>query len=729
MSSLYIDYVTLSTVFIMTALIVWRRPPSVLWPWLLTIMVTVTMWATGDVMIQIVPEHFTLGMIILYTGVLVQPTAWFCFTLAFAGMVNKPMPFDSPRLRMFLLALIVPFWLAMATNTWHGLFFTEVVGGYSVFNPIWYVQAAVNYCLVIASLGVFIYLCVSARFYGKVFVQAAIMGIGVIIPVVTNFLYVTGLVDLIHDPTVMALSASTLLFLIAIYRVDLFSLSPYSLQDQLEQDPDPYLILDQQGAIIAFSQAAENLFETSQLVTDGNGLGLLGAKLKIVDEGIEFLQCLEEDSTTFTVKEEHKPDSWFRVSSHLVRTSRGRVRGVGIRLRDISDLVKHAETIAEQATERLQMEEDLQRTRNIESLGTLAGGIAHDFNNVLMGVIGNLTLLTDKLDKETETYEIAMAAQRASLKTTALTKQLMTFAKGGVPVKETASVETIVTETVNMSLQGTRTKPYFDFAEDLHYIDADADQIGQIIQNLALNASQAMHGDGLLEIAADNIELTDNLAVIAPGEYVRIRVSDHGGGMTADLVKHVFEPYFSTKEVGHGLGLSISYSIAQRHGGTMSVQSTPGHGTEFTILLPASHGSLPIKVEEKRVSKGSGRVLMIDDERIIHESLSRMMSALGYEVCGAMDGKEGIRVYLDAMNSDDAFSMVILDLTIPGGMGGRETIVKLKQLNPLVKAIVSSGYSNDEVMANYENYGFCGRISKPIRLVTLSEELKRVAEL
>jgi signal transduction histidine kinase/CheY-like chemotaxis protein len=730
MSSLYIDYVTLLAVLIMTALIFLRRPPNVLWPWLLTIMITVSLWAIGDVMIHIVPEHFTLAMAVLYTGVLVQPTAWFCFTLAFAGMVDRPMPFDSPRLRTFLVALIIPFWLAMATNTWHGLFITEVVSGHSVFNPIWYMQAAVNYCLVIASLGIFIYLCISVRFSGKVFLQTAIMAIGALIPIVTNFIYVTGIVDFVHDPTVMALSASALLFLIAIYRVRLFSLSPYSLQDQLDQDPDPYLILDQQGAIIAFSQAAETLFARSQLVTDSDGLGMLQARLTIIDEGVEFVQCLEEDSTTFTVKEEQKPHSWFRVSSHLVRTNRGRVRGVGVRLRDISDLIKHAETIAEQATERLQLEEDLQRVRNIESLGTLAGGIAHDFNNVLMGVIGNLTLLTENLDKETQAYEMAMAAQRASLKTTALTKQLMTFAKGGVPVKETASVEAIITETVSMSLQGTRTKPIYDFAEDLHYIDADADQIGQVIQNLALNAAQAMPEGGILEITASNIEVIDGRALVDLGEYVQIRVSDSGEGMTDDLVKHVFEPYFSTKEVGHGLGLSISHSIVQRHGGTLSVQSAVGRGSEFTILLPVSHGSLRVAVEEKHaVSKGSGRVLIVDDEPIIHESLGRMMVALGYEVAGAMDGEEGIRLYLDAMNSDDAFVMVVLDLTIPGGMGGREIIVKLKEFDPLVKAIVTSGYSNDEVMANYEEFGFCGRISKPVRLVTLSDELKRVAEL
>jgi signal transduction histidine kinase/CheY-like chemotaxis protein len=730
MSSLYIDYVTLSVVFVTIVLIVLRRPPRVLWPWLLTIMITVAVWALGDVIIKVAPEHYSLGMIIVYTGVLVQPTAWFCFTLAFAGMVNKPMPFDSARLRIFLVALIVPFWLAMATNTWHGLFFTEVIGGSIVVRPIWYVQATVNYCLIMASLGIFIYLCISARFSGKVFVQTLIMTIGALIPIVTNFVYITEIVDFIQDPTVMALSASTLLFLIAIYRVNLFSLSPYSLQDQLEQDPDPCLILDKQGAIIAFSQAAENLFDTSQLVRDDDGLGLLKAKLKIVDEGVEFTHCLEEDSATFTVKEIQKSDSWFRVSSHRVRTNRGRVRGIGIRLRDISDLVKHAEAIAEQATERLQIEEDLQRVRNIESLGVLAGGIAHDFNNVLTGVIGNLTLLTESLDKETEAYEIAMAAQRASLKTTALTKQLMTFTKGGVPVKETTSIEEIVTETVSMSLQGTKTKPIYNFATDLHYIDADADQISQIIQNLTLNAAHAMQGDGLLEISADNFEVNNSDAGIEFGDYVRIRVSDNGEGMTEDLLKHVFEPYFSTKDGGHGLGLSISYSIAQRHGGAMSVQSTPGHGTEFTILLPVSYGSLATKIEEKReVSKGAGRVLLIDDEQIIHESLGRMMTALGYNVVGVMDGEEGMRVYHDAMNSDEGFAMVILDLTIPGGMGGKETIVKLKELNPSVKVIVSSGYSNDEVMANYDKFGFCGRISKPVRLVALSVELERVTEL
>ena len=379
-------------------------------------------------------------------------------------------------------------------------------------------------------------------------------------------------------------------------------------------------------------------------------------------------------------------------------------------------------------TDRRRMEEEIRRAHNLESLGLLAGGIAHDFNNVLTGVTGNLTLLQYYLNKDSEEYEIASEAKQAADRTRDLTQQLMTFARGGSPVKETASIEELLRETTGLSLRGSSSKPEFHFADDLSPLDVDTGQIGQVIQNLVLNADQAMPAGGLLEISAENIELTgDDPLPLRPGSYVKITVEDRGTGISQEMLSQVFDPYFSTKETGHGLGLSIAYSIIQRHDGHITVTSEQGLGTTFEFYLPASQKP-PVTApqKERELARGAGRILLMDDEETIHRVISRTLNKLGYDVKSVYAGEEALEAYKAAMETEEPFVAVIMDLTIPGGMGGKEAIGKLNEIDPQARVIVSSGYANDPVMADFAGHGFAGKVSKPVDIENLAGTVKKV---
>jgi len=379
-------------------------------------------------------------------------------------------------------------------------------------------------------------------------------------------------------------------------------------------------------------------------------------------------------------------------------------------------------------TDRQRMEEELRKAHNLESLGLLAGGIAHDFNNVLTGVMGNLALLLRFLDKDTTEYEIASEAQQAATKTKGLTQQLMTFAKGGTPIKEIASIEELIRETTALSLHGANTKPEFHFTDSLSSVDIDTGQIGQVIQNLVLNADQAMPNGGTLRISAENTEIAvgDPLPLEA-GTYVKVTVEDQGVGIPESILSQVFDPYYSTKESGHGLGLSISYSIIQRHSGHIAVTSQQNVGTTFEFYLPVSEKQAVAAVKsEKEMSVGTGRILLMDDEETIHGMVGRTLKVLGYEVKSVYDGDDALQIYKAALEFDEPFDVVIMDLTIPGGMGGKEAVGKLLEIDSKAQVIVSSGYANDPVMANFSQYGFAGRVAKPVDIEELADTVKRI---
>jgi two-component system cell cycle sensor histidine kinase/response regulator CckA len=374
------------------------------------------------------------------------------------------------------------------------------------------------------------------------------------------------------------------------------------------------------------------------------------------------------------------------------------------------------------------MEEELLKARKLESVGMLAGGIAHDFNNILTAILGNVSMARMQATPEGEIFEMLSAAETASKRAQTLTRQLLTFAKGGAPVKETASIKDVIRESSLLVLRGSKSRCEFSLREDLWPAEVDFGQVSQGINNIVINADRAMPEGGIIRVAAENLIIDNGHGLpLKPGRYIRISITDHGVGIAEKHLSNIFDPYFKTKHGYNGLGLATAYSIIKRHDGHITVESQLGVGTTFHIYLPASDKAVPEK-EEVRLIKGRGRILVMDDEELIREMVGRMLEKLGYEPEFAKDGAEAIEIYKAAMESGMTYDAVILDLTIPGGMGGKEAIKKLLEIDPEVKAIVSSGYSDDLILSNFREYGLKGIMPKPFGTLSLSKVLHEVLE-
>jgi nitrogen-specific signal transduction histidine kinase len=379
-------------------------------------------------------------------------------------------------------------------------------------------------------------------------------------------------------------------------------------------------------------------------------------------------------------------------------------------------------------TNQQRLENELLKMEKLKSLGVLAGGIAHDFNNFLTGILGNLSLAKMDLQPGNPVSRSLNEMEKAAVRAKDLTQQLLTFSKGGKPVKRTIIITKLVREAAQFALHGSNVQCKFDINEKLMPVDVDEGQIAQVIQNLIINADQAMPNGGTIWIRGVNVRLAKgNPFALSPGSFVKMTVRDQGMGIHPDYIKKVFDPYFTTKQKGSGLGLSAAYNIVAKHDGQLTVDSELGEGTTFTILLPASTIS-PKTYDEKReeIVTGQGRVLVMDDEDYIRELASAMLSKLGYEVAAAKDGQIAVDLYKQAIDEGSPFDAVILDLTVPGGMGGKETIKRLNEIDKNVRAIVSSGYSNDPVISNYTHYGFRGAVQKPYLLQEMSQVLRSV---
>ena len=371
---------------------------------------------------------------------------------------------------------------------------------------------------------------------------------------------------------------------------------------------------------------------------------------------------------------------------------------------------------------------ELAKTKQLESIGILAGGIAHDFNNILTGIMGNINLARSGIEPDHEAHNLLEAAESASKRASKLTHQLLTFSKGGEPVVEAASIYNIVRESADFTLTGSGIACRINQDASLWAAVIDKGQIDQVVQNIVLNARQAMPEGGTIDILCENFikEEEHEEIPVAAGDYVRLVISDEGVGMHPTLLEKIFDPYFSTKQEGSGLGMAVTLAIINKHKGYIECDSTPGQGTTFTIYLPAVRKTISDRSHVFAEHKGNGRVMIMDDEEMIRALTESMLESCGYEVVHAKNGEEALELYKDAMNDAQPIDVVIMDLTIPGGLGGQETISLLKEIDPNVTAIVSSGYSNDPVMANFKEYGFKGFLSKPYLMGALTDAVSKV---
>jgi len=440
-----------------------------------------------------------------------------------------------------------------------------------------------------------------------------------------------------------------------------------------------------------------------------------------------------EEVSTFGKEKERKE---FFHEPYRIITKNGEVKWLDDRTyirRDENGNITHYEGIVMDITDRMRIEEykkkletQLQQAQKLESVGILAGGIAHDFNNILTTILGNVSLAKSEVTPENELFDLLSEAETASARAQTLTRQLLTFAKGGAPIKETASIKDILKESSSFVLRGSKSGCEFSTSEDLWPAEVDVGQMSQVINNIVINANQAMPKGGIIQVAAENLIIEDRHGLpVKPGRYIRISITDQGVGIAQKHLLNIFDPYFTTKYEGSGLGLATAYSIIKRHNGHITVESRLGVDTTFHIYLPASEKAVPEKEEARRM-KGRGRILVMDDEAPLRKIFWRMLKNLGYESEFAKDGAEAIRMVKEAKEAEKPYDAVILDLTIPGGMGGKEAIKKLLEVDPEVKAIVSSGYSDDPVLSNFQKYGFKGMMPKPFTSQSLSKVLHEV---
>ncbi|KAA3663780.1 MAG: PAS domain S-box protein [Chloroflexi bacterium] len=396
-----------------------------------------------------------------------------------------------------------------------------------------------------------------------------------------------------------------------------------------------------------------------------------------------------------------------------IRDADGNITGVVLVFRDV--------------TEQLRTEQELLKVKKLESVGMLAGGIAHDFNNLLTGLFGNLELAKLFLSPEHKSHNYLASAWKSLESATNLTKQLLTFAKGGDPIKETLSIGEVITETAQFSIRGSRAKLQTDIVSDLWLVNADKGQLSQVISNLVINAEQSMPAGGAITISAQNIEIPD-------GKFVQIMIQDEGDGIAPQHMDKIFDPYFSTKQKGSGLGLAITHSIIAKHNGRITVDSILDRGTIFAVQLPAVQGGQQTCTAQSLLENSesvitSARILVMDDEEVVRQVIEAMLSEMGMEGHFVVEGSEAVAAYRDCFEGGTPYDLVITDLTIPGGMGGPEAAQKILEINPEAKMIASSGYATDPVLAYYQNYGYKGIVMKPFRFEDLQNVIMRVLDM
>jgi two-component system cell cycle sensor histidine kinase/response regulator CckA len=486
--------------------------------------------------------------------------------------------------------------------------------------------------------------------------------------------------------------------------------------------PVGYVTLDREGTILEANLTAATLLgiERSRLVRRRFGLYVTATDLAGFTAFLtRVFGSKGRESCEVTLRQDGKPPVEVRIEA--VMTAAGR----------------DCRAVVADITERRRAEADRLVLSKLESAGILAGGIAHDFNNLLTVILLDVELARVLCPPGDELANYLKDAQKTVFLARGLTQQLITFAKGGAPVRRPVRLAGVIEESARAALSGSRVRCEFSLAEGLWLVEADDGQIGQVIRNLALNAREAMPEGGVITIWAENVILGSQANSSLPaGDYVRVSIADRGGGIAKEVLPKIFDPYFTTKERGNqkgmGLGLTICHSVIQKHGGAIAVESTVGVGTTFHVHLPASSKALPHEPAPGTPGfanlRRAGRILVMDDEESLRNLIEATLRRLGHEVELVEDGQRAIEAYREAQSQRRPFDVVLLDLTVRAGLGGPQAVRGLLKLDPAVKAVVMSGHAQDPVMLEPERHGFVGCLPKPFDGAKLQEILSPIIE-
>jgi two-component system cell cycle sensor histidine kinase/response regulator CckA len=384
--------------------------------------------------------------------------------------------------------------------------------------------------------------------------------------------------------------------------------------------------------------------------------------------------------------------------------------------------------------QRLALERQVQHSQKLESLGVLAGGIAHDFNNILTSILGNAELALSELSQSAPGRENLLEITAAARRAAGLCRQMLAYSGRGRFVIELIDLGVLVEDTLGLLKSGISKKAVLnvDLKQNLPPVEGDASQLGQVIMNLVINASEAMGEQGGLisvsigarECSAEHLSKTYAHDGSSPGLYLALQVSDTGGGMDAGTHARLFEPFFTTKFTGRGLGLAAVLGIVRGHKGALELETEPGKGTTFTVLLPASRNEVSTGLRKTDAPtadwQGRGTVLLVDDEKALLTLGTSMLSRLGFAVLAAIDGQEALAMYREHM---DEIALVLLDLTMPG-MDGEEAFQALRALDPRVRVLMSSGYGEQDLATRFAGKGLAGFLPKPYTLAELAGRLQ-----
>ncbi len=481
---------------------------------------------------------------------------------------------------------------------------------------------------------------------------------------------------------------------------------------------DGVIATDTEGKVVLINHAAEQLTGWKQSECVGKPLNSVFNIIDVasrkpcqnpVQKVLQNRKTEELTTQTILVSRDGQ-ERLIADSGAPIRDKDGSIIGIVLVFRDI--------------TEKERLLEAIQNNQRLESLGILAGGIAHDFNNIMSGIFGYIELARDESNNHLVTQYLKEAL-KAIGRVKGLTQQLLTFAKGGEPVRKTSTLFPFVAETARFALSGSNVSSVTELPQQIWACDYDANQLGQVIDNIVINAQQAMPLGGTIFISAKNVTLGNSHPILSKGSYVQVSFKDSGIGIPKEILPKIFDPFFTTKQKGSGLGLATSYSIIHRHGGTIEVQSEPGKGSTFNIFLPACQNTLFISSSTDAVShQGNGRILLVDDEDIILKTVKAMLELMKYSVVCESDGSTALKLYKNEL-SNNPFSAIIVDLTIPAGMGGKELVKEIRKTDAEIPVFVSSGYAEDPIMADPGKYGFTGSLSKPFRKSDLMELLNK----